>query len=341
VWSERAIEKTLRKRLSDEFGEGEGETVFSRYVQARSKLVQDVLPFIPAEEPGLTDHGERHLANVLDNVERLLGDEISDLNVWELYLLCTCVLFHDVGNVYGRHDHNRRITDVYNNVWEEGDQDRLERSLVTSIAGAHCGEATDGSYDTLNNVAIEAQYKGNLVQAQVLSALLRFADELAEGPQRTSYFMQQQGLYPAESEIYHKYANVTNLAIDKPNGRILLDYQIEISLSDGSLLAEDDVPLGEFMNFIYYRINKLNTERRYTKYYCKYLTNISINRASVNFLHNSILLPIDLQPIELSDLVLPASDSIDIPSEYEDYVFDKLERKILGLLIPREEDEGL
>ena len=67
-----------------------------------------------------------------------------------------------------------------------------------------------------------------------LAAVLRFADELAEGPQRTSEFMQAEGLYESESQQFHDYANSTHILIDRGTNRIILTYEIGIGVDQSN-----------------------------------------------------------------------------------------------------------
>ena len=52
----------------------------------------------------------------------------------------------------------------------------------------------------LKELAETEQLEGRPVRLRELAAVLRFADELAEGPQRTSEFMQAEGLYESEAQ---------------------------------------------------------------------------------------------------------------------------------------------
>lgn len=88
----------------------------SRYVQARTVLLDDVYQEIRSSEPSLTDHGPEHVQNVLENVFKLLGHDIDYFRPIEHYVLGLGVLFHDVGNLHGRKEHNKRIGQFYDHV---------------------------------------------------------------------------------------------------------------------------------------------------------------------------------------------------------------------------------
>jgi hypothetical protein len=101
------IEKELQDALCQQLGASDGDRLWRRYAHAKHKLFEDVLPNIKGVEPNLTDHGGRHIENVLSNAHRLVQDE--QISALDLYLLCQSILFHDAGNVGGRKDHQKRV----------------------------------------------------------------------------------------------------------------------------------------------------------------------------------------------------------------------------------------
>jgi hypothetical protein len=81
-----------------------------------------------------------------------------------------------------------------------------EKRLLFGIVEAHCGQTRDGSRDTIKNLDASAAFQRKLINCQRVAAILRLADELAEGPQRSSLFMQKN--YPPDqnSQVFHDYA---------------------------------------------------------------------------------------------------------------------------------------
>jgi len=198
MWETQELETITKARLVVERGQCGGEEKFALYLTARKKLLEDVLEEIRATQPELTDHGPRHIANVLQNAHQLLGDEVDALSATELYCLILSILFHDVGNIHGRDGHQMSIASVYQHVREAlppHDPYRQEKLNLFAIVGAHCGQAPDKSNDTLRSLE-PSHLDGRPVNIRHLAAILRFADELAEGPQRTSLFMQKIHGYP-------------------------------------------------------------------------------------------------------------------------------------------------
>lgn len=328
MWHKLKIEKLLEAKLKEEFGEARGEEIYGDYTTARRRLVEDVLTEIKAIEPNITSHGPDHVEDVLRRAYKLLGEDKDKLSFVDLYCLCLSVLFHDVGNLHGRTEHNKKIADIYAYV-RNGDQKyRNEQFIITKICEAHCGESIDGSSDTLKDVPPSFHLLDNPVRPQVLAAILRFADELAEGPQRTSAYMQAIHKYGPENKIYHEYSSITNISIDRGNGRIVIIYSPEIK-ADGDRIAADALPaMKEMLEFIYKRIIKLDQERKYAKHYCEYLSPFKETQVQINFYFKGRMLNIGLSPITLSDLVLPGHHAREIPERNKEYVIDQLLVKI-------------
>ena len=230
---ELEIEKRLKAALCGDRAPEDGEHLFRRYQHAKEKLFRDVLPYITAVEPNLTDHSSRHIENVLSNACRLIEhEEVDEL---DLYLLCQSILFHDAGNFRGRKDHHKRVGQAYDYAFQGTEKDPQERRLITRIAAAHTGTAADGSTDTLQELGTTEQYRGRVVRSQDIAATLRLADELAEGPQRTSAFAIEYGLIDRLSHQFHIYAGATRVTIDKRNKRIAVDYHIDSRLNSDVL----------------------------------------------------------------------------------------------------------
>ena len=265
IWNDTAFEKALKETLSSGFGLEKGDAYMALYVNARTTLLEEVLEEIRGSEADLTDHGPRHIEHVLTNVFKLLDGDIDHFTPIEHYILGLSVLFHDVGNVYGRKGHNRRIARVYDHV-RKADKFAQEKALVVQIAQAHTGEARDGSRNALADVPEKSQLDGEPVKAREIAAIVRFADELAEGRRRTSEYMRRHGHYQAESLPYHDYAAATDIAIDKLNDRIAVTYHLRIKTD---VAIEDELRrVKDFIEFACERLAKMDLERRYARFHC-------------------------------------------------------------------------
>lgn len=316
----------MQKRLRADLDREQGDEWFSVYVATKPKVVSGICREIKGIQPGISDHSEDHINNVLENACDLISDDHKShgLSGVELYCLGMFILFHDVGNLFGRESHQNKISEAYD--WARGTDAsiRHERTLVLVAASAHTGTAADGSRDTLKYLNPTDHLNGHQVRLQELAAILRFADELAEGPQRTSDFMRTHHLYPPESEIFHEYASVTNVFIDRGNERICLTYEIETAPMQGETDAGRDQRLRELLTFIYRRIVKLDQERRYTRYYSKNLAPFKSTSIKMNFSFSGCPLPITLNPLQLEDKVVPGDPSKAIEEFDPGYQIDRL-----------------
>lgn len=326
TWETLEIEQKIQTALIRDLGRTHGDTRFGYYVTTRSHLLENVLEEIKAVQPTMTDHGPKHIRDVLQNIDDLLGDsigrwdrdkkelQVGALNGMELYILGLTALFHDVGNVFERSEHQKQIGLIYDSARPalNGFRNHEEKQITLDICKAHCGDGVDGSKNTLQFVAERSKLDRKEVRPKLIAPILRFADELAEGEQRTSHLMMRLHAYPKESIPFHLYASCSSVDIDRSHGRICLKYHIALSLP-----GEEEVEMNrnssticttnltEFLDFVYRRIEKLNQERQYAKHYCALLDIFKETSASLNFWYRGQPVPVDLPAIVMSDLVVP------------------------------------
>lgn len=313
--------------LTRQLGQADAQAYFSQYHNLRNAL-PPIWEQIKGREPFLSDHGTRHIQNVLENAERILSkvDRDKGLTGVELYCLGIAILFHDVGNIDGRKQHNdmRRIAEIYDHV-NAGGIRQQEKGIILRIANAHTGHARDGSKDTLRDFDPEPTMSliGRPVRVQELAAILRLADELAEGPQRTVEFMRSKGRYPDVAARHHDYASITDIAIDPGNERIAISYNIPIPTPNGSL-AHGIPDLRELLLFAFTRLEKLDQERKYARFYSKLLDPLKTVRVHIDFWLNGSLLELNLPPLELNDKTIPGDQCKAIALVNPSYNLDTL-----------------
>ncbi len=334
MWNERKFEKHMRDRLAAELDEAASKSMLAAYTLARTKLVDDLLAEIKGAQPDLSDHGPNHVANVLDNIHYLLSDKykVHGLSAIDLYVLGTLVLFHDVGNLYERKGHQTKLGEIFD--WARGTDPsvRREKTMVLQAAAAHTGRAADGTFDTLKQVSETDHLAGHKVRLLDLAAILRLADELAEGPQRTSAFLLEKGLHRPSSTIFHQYAAMTNIRPDRGTGRIMVTYEVPLDKKEGVEDAFLVAPLRELLDFTYGRVVKLDQERRYARFYSSgVLSPFDTTSVQFNFHYNGALLQFNLPPLVLNDKVVPGDETIQIPKHNPTYALDTLIPSLLAL----------
>ena len=332
MWENKKFEHRMHTALVSECGQSEGEKAYGQYTTARATLLEQVLNEIRGAEPFLTDHGPDHIANVLDNVDRLLGDDTSHFNARELYLMGLSILLHDVGNLEGRREHNQRIGKYYDLARPGSRQQNApEKRLVIAAAKAHTGTNRLGGKDTLQDVPETEYLHGDPIRVREISAIVRFADELAEGPQRTSFFLQAEKQYPPDAAIHHKYASVTHVAIDRNLRRISLCYIVHV---DGQLLQKEEElhDLHDLLIYINKRVIKLDEERKYARFYCpELLVPFRETRVQIE-IGDGDELDYRLDPLILSDKVVPEGKSPDLQTLSDAYAPDNIMRELKSKL---------
>lgn len=252
MWEETKIEKLFKQKILKQKDELQNHTKYSaNYDFVKENLCTNLYSNIKIKEPNLTDHGEDHIKNVLQNAYSLV-DEKSFTGV-ELYVLCMAILIHDIGNLNGRDGHERTLKKYFNK--DKFDSiDNTHITMISLIASKHGGK----DCDAIGKLNLNGNLDGKNIRQAEIASLLRFADEIAEGKQRTSdIFFEDNDLIPEDSKIYHYYAKVLEQPIVDGNS-IRLDFNIK-------LLDVEDIE--KLIIEIFRRINKLNDERIYCSHY--------------------------------------------------------------------------
>ncbi len=330
MMSDQNFDDQLRDKILAEFDEDKGRQIASAYEHTQSRLQSEVYENIRGAEPSLSDHGSTHISNIKNNVIRLLSDNgvLENLSGIEMYCLGMFILFHDAGNIYGRKDHHEMVGRLFDRIRGASPALRREKTLIVRATRAHTGTAQDGSYDTLKELSETDHLEGQPVRLRELAAILRFADELAEGPQRTSEFMQEENLYDPESKKFHDYANSTHILIQRNNNRIILTYEIIIDIDKSD--QDRERCLSNFLEFVYSRIIKLNQERQYARYYSKILEAFKFTEIKFNFHCGNDILDINLMPLKLTDIIIPGEPAKQISDIDVSYSIESLVSSLLS-----------
>ena len=189
---------------------------YERFIRIDNYLNDKIHPHVnvgaTAHDPiWLTDHGPDHVATVIRRAGELVFAAECVLTPYETYILLIAAHFHDMGNIFGRQHHERKIHKI---MFEDLEStlvggDTFEKRMICDIAMAHGGYAVDeGDKDTIGKLPYdEPPDKSKGVRVKKLAAILRFADELADDNTRTNRYVQQatDRVYPG-SEIFHQYA---------------------------------------------------------------------------------------------------------------------------------------
>jgi len=158
----------------------------------------------------LTRHGKGHVESVIMHASSMLKYIENDEEKWrikpfEAFILLCAIQIHDLGNKYGRKKHT---TTFYNDFIEYADKSFITsgalKDCIYRIAKAHGGKI-EGDEDTIEKAQLlRKKAIDNIdVNQQLLAAILRFSDELADDQNRAKKINNM----PELSKIFHSYSS--------------------------------------------------------------------------------------------------------------------------------------
>lgn len=177
-----------------------------------------------------TDHSGDHFDEVVKYAGKLTGVDEGNgsfpLKPYEVFLLLMGIRLHDVGNLYGREDHEKRAIDVYKSVTASAGRDRFEAQVISEIAQVHGGRTPGGDKDTISQLK-EVDHLGSShsFRPRLIAALVRFADEVCEHRGRVQQHMIDSQIIPEQNLLFHLYASaIKSSVIVRREKAIKLDY---------------------------------------------------------------------------------------------------------------------
>jgi hypothetical protein len=157
------------------------EAYYHRFQAMKNYLSLNYYPYIQANCPYFTDHGENHINGVIWSASQLLGKTIKQKNLFsdlDLYLLLTSIIWHDAGMVAKRKGHEIAVQTLLEKVAELAFQDVEEKRMVEEIIAAHTGI---GGFLRMKPQILYSHFS---VYPRALAAVLRLADEMSEDSSR-------------------------------------------------------------------------------------------------------------------------------------------------------------
>lgn len=178
----------------------------------------------------LNQHGQEHVSQVIDRATCFLGTQACELTAYEGYLLLMAIQFHDVGNIFGRKNHEKKCHLIMKDIGPHAGIDTVEQRAIIKIAAVHGGLCEEDK-DTISSLAEHVDLLGqNDVRMRFLAAVLRFADELADDKSRASRYLLEKKDIPTSSIIYHHYSSCLHSVILKKDA-IKLAFEVDECLA--------------------------------------------------------------------------------------------------------------
>jgi metal-dependent HD superfamily phosphatase/phosphodiesterase len=268
VAAESELEKELTKRARQD--DPEAKALKVSFDSIKAYLVKYYYPWVQANCPYFTDHGEAHVASVMHSASELVSEQLAvkkgrrGLTPLEIYLILTAILWHDVGMVIDRATHADLVSEMADKVSDMFPNPTI-KDLVSRIAKAHKGMSG------LDKLPVEAyctlEKSGLQVNPAELAAIVRFADEISENHTRAS--TQVLGTVPDPQKIFWLYAlSVSSCTAQPSRERIRIDFRFDAGQvvtqwpnKDFQAFAhQDKIPL---LTYALCRLEKINNEREY------------------------------------------------------------------------------
>lgn len=214
----------------------------------------------------LNNHGKGHVDKVIARVSEILHFfDRGHLTPYEGFLLLCAIQAHDIGNVFGRADHEKRCQEILEDKAKPFIPDKIERKVIEKLALVH-GGTFEGEKDTIGLLSESKRLNDRKVRKKLLAALLRFGDELADDSSRADREGIEKGTILDGSLIYHHYSNSLHTVVidrDRESGRVQLNLSYEF---DSDVAAQQFTKNGSkkfLLDEIYDRTLKMERERRY------------------------------------------------------------------------------
>ncbi|KDE41402.1 hypothetical protein ADINL_0082 [Nitrincola lacisaponensis] len=293
------------------------ENYFEKYIEILKQLRNQVYPNINAglaalsSESGLyTDHSDKHFDEVVLYAGILVGlkksvdiNEVKEnvkshnwiLTPYEVYILLLSIRLHDVGNIYGREMHEQNILQVIRRFSIPYlNEEKLEATMIASIAGAHGGKTPDGDKDKIGKLR-QNESNGHIydIDSKKIAAITRFADEICENRRRVE---KSDALnIPVHNLVFHKYAKAI-MGNSVKNNILYLNFQFHIGDLSKTYQIYGSVPNSDQKKLINVnlpditldRLKKAELERRYCNKFIPESAKVKEIHVEIEILENDI-----------------------------------------------------
>ena len=251
----------------------DAKAFWHRYENVKVYLKKEYYPWIQANCPFFTDHGEKHIQSVIQAGSLLLQEHLSsdskkDVTCLDIFLVLCAIVWHDAGMVYERSEHASRVAGMINKIKAGLLPEPDIQRLIVEIVSAHEGNEGLRTPRKEEDFTMPSQ-RVCTVYPRALAAIVRFADEVSENWSRISQALLPN--VPDENRIYWEYANCIKASRPNPaRERVVVTIEIqhdaairEFTCPQRFLYRANDEGNISLIEYIICRLEKMINERAY------------------------------------------------------------------------------
>lgn len=224
----------------------------------------------------LNDHGPDHIKRVILMASELLSNTCK-LNAREVFFLINAIQIHDIGNFYGRTDHESKVIEAIKTGLTPILFDSTEVNYIKNIAQVHGGTIKykngEENKNTISSIKPNVTSDDYPIRLQFLASILRFADEIADHKKRADIITLEQGVMAKGSEIFHAYsACLDSVKINHEINTVELHFKIPkkyLIRTFGKIQKDGTITDEYILDEIYKRAIKMHSERIYCSKFWK------------------------------------------------------------------------
>jgi len=235
----------------------------------------------------LNDHGPDHINTVISRASYLVDGLNFKLSPYEVYILLCCIQLHDVGNIFGRYQHEINAENIMKEAEGICGTDTVEAIMIKKIASAHGGRNFNGDKDKISELPIIDDTLHGELRSRLIAGILRFADELADDKTRANATLLKQESIPKASEVYHAYAMcLDSVKVKHEDNAVYLNFKVPKSF----LLKKFGKMKSEIylLDEIYNRVLKMHYERIYCMRFCRNFIELNSLFVNIEFYDNDL-----------------------------------------------------